>query len=416
MLRDPYLINSDRDIHLRDARHAHQLYTQHGHALSPKVKFLYHVVFEYIGTNGNLQNSREYNKEIGVLVKNIDLPKFKAEVTTKNQYNRKKNVQTRVDYNPVNISFHDDNSNVTRFLLQEYYQYYFRDGNKKDPNGRHYDFDPRDKYLNSLPRYGLDNDTIDPFFNTIKIYQLAKRNWASYTLVNPLVTDWGHDQLDNSDGSGIMANSISCVYESVIYNNGVIREQSEPVNFTDPETRYDVVKSPLTRRANEPKVLGTEPSPSERNFSQTFSNNVPVIINKNRKNGSTILDAIRNSRENRSPGGLPQIVIPKTNTQEEIILTSSINQGTRSLATNTINQYINNPAVINSVIRQALSTGSFNNNYNVDNFSDYQNLPVGVRNAIQTEVIERSTSGSDKKMQQIASNVVRTFIDKGISV
>ena len=34
-----------------------------------------------------------------------------------------------------------------------------------------------------------------PFFEYIKIYQLAKQSWASYTLVNPLLSAWQHGDL-----------------------------------------------------------------------------------------------------------------------------------------------------------------------------------------------------------------------------
>jgi hypothetical protein len=75
--QDLYLINSDSELHLRDARHAMQLFTEHGHALGPKTKFLYHVVFEYSAPLDKIANSSAFRKEIGVLVKTIDLPKFR---------------------------------------------------------------------------------------------------------------------------------------------------------------------------------------------------------------------------------------------------------------------------------------------------------------------------------------------------
>ena len=58
------------------------------------------------------------------------MPSFRASVENKQQYNRKKNVQTRVDYQDCRIAFHDDNTGVTRALLEEYYRYYFVDANK----------------------------------------------------------------------------------------------------------------------------------------------------------------------------------------------------------------------------------------------------------------------------------------------
>jgi hypothetical protein len=130
-IRDPYLRNVDLDVHLRDARHAHRLYTEHSFALAPKTKFLYHVVFQPFSSVGDsvTSNSLKFQKEIGVLAKNVDLPQYRASVDNKQQYNRKKNIQTRIDYQDVNIRFHDDNNGLTRAMLEEYYRYYFRDGN-----------------------------------------------------------------------------------------------------------------------------------------------------------------------------------------------------------------------------------------------------------------------------------------------
>ena len=110
------------EIHLRDARHAHQFYTSNQHSFTPKVKFLYHVVFVLSATAETFANrTRTFDKEIGVLCKSADLPSFRASVETKQQYNRKKNVQTRLDYDPVTFRFHDDNAGATRSLFEEYY-------------------------------------------------------------------------------------------------------------------------------------------------------------------------------------------------------------------------------------------------------------------------------------------------------
>ena len=96
---DPYLRNiSGLDVHLRDARHAHQLYTQHNFALAPKFKFLYHIVFELYDEVGNASNNNtaKFKKEIGVLAQTADLPQYRISVENKQQYNRKKNIQTRL--------------------------------------------------------------------------------------------------------------------------------------------------------------------------------------------------------------------------------------------------------------------------------------------------------------------------------
>ena len=56
--------------------------------------------------------------ELNMLVKAVDLPKFSVQTVTKNMYNRKKNLQTTLEYDPVNITFHDDNLGLTTTLME----------------------------------------------------------------------------------------------------------------------------------------------------------------------------------------------------------------------------------------------------------------------------------------------------------
>jgi len=208
-LKDAFLFNLQSETHLRDARHANQIYTQNNFAFSPKTKYMYHVRFDPNDEIGNSATSNvfRFQKELGVLVKSADLPSFRASVENKQQYNRKKNVQTRVDYEDCRITFHDDNTGVTRALLEEYYRYYFVDANKVT-NGVDGAYGPRDKYFARVPSYGLDNSKRNPFFKSITIYQLSRRNWVAYTLVNPLLTAWDHGDV-NSNGSECNENTMS---------------------------------------------------------------------------------------------------------------------------------------------------------------------------------------------------------------
>lgn len=287
-IQDQYITNRDLSVHLRDARHAHQLFTEHGLAFAPKTKFLYHVVFQPTAEVAAtmLSNTSFYQKELGVLAKSVDLPQFRVSLETKQQYNRKKNVQTRVDYQDVTVRFHDDNTGITRALLEEYYRYYYRDGNiRPGSNG----FKPRDKYTYSeqIPNYGLNNGKYGPFFDFIKIYQLAKQNWFSYTLINPILSSWSHDQVDSTDGAGLMENTIVVAYEGVLYDNGIIGRASEPAGFTSQETRYDVFPSPLGLTETQPiietqgpRLLNTEASTAPTNITRA-ANSASVAAPRN---------------------------------------------------------------------------------------------------------------------------------------
>lgn len=395
-VRDPYLINVDLDVHLRDARHAHRLYTEHSFALAPKTKFLYHVVFQPVEKNSAISNSVKFSKEIGVLAKTVDLPQYRASVDNKQQYNRKKNIQTRIDYQDVTIRFHDDNNGLTRSMLEEYYRYYFRDGNNNPATGS---FKSRDKYGTLVPRYGLDNGTQIPFFEYIKIYQLARRNWFSYTLINPLITQWGHDTLDNSDGAGMMENSIVLAYEGVLYDHGKI-DGSEPAGFTSEETRYDNAPSPLGYWSEslssfytaEPTLLTPAPN-TPLGLLARMSNS------DSRSSGSNIQNT-----GPRLPGALPQYLIPTQDTQSDrSVSTVSTFDGRVSNSDALISGLNSNPSANKSFLARALNSGTING----VNYSTFTGLNAGARSAIETDLRNSIRSG-DKKLSSFAQQAINS--------
>lgn len=241
---------ANSDIHLRDWRHARNLYYEYGLAFAPKTKFLYHCLFEpspEIGNSSN-RNAFAFQKHLGVLAKSVDLPSFRVSVENKKQYNRIKNFQTRIDYNDINVTFHDDNLGVTRALFEEYYKYYWIDGNHNIQKNAIVSgpYATRDKYSPTVPKYGLNNGKEGPFFSSITIYQLARQQFFAYTLVNPIVTQWNHGNVAADDASGLNENTMSIAYEAVLYTNGDIGDDSQPVAFADQETGYDPTPSILT--------------------------------------------------------------------------------------------------------------------------------------------------------------------------
>ena len=243
-IKDLFTFNLTAGTHLRDARHAHQIYTQNNFTFAPKQKYMYHVVFQpnpEVGNNAT-SNSFQFQKELGILVKSTDLPSFRASVENKQQYNRKKNIQTRLDYQDVRMTLHDDNLGAVRSMLEEYYKYYFADGNRS-ATGSQAAYLPRDKYFGDVPNYGLNNKKRTPFFSYITIYQLARREWFAYTLVNPLLSSWDHGGVDSTDG-GFNEASMIVAYEGVLYTKGKV-SQNPPVGFGDADVGYDAEPSPL---------------------------------------------------------------------------------------------------------------------------------------------------------------------------
>ena len=225
-----------------DFRHAARLFVDDNFRLAPKQKFLFHCVFSINNNALKSQNLTDRHKnEINMLVKSAELPKFSISTETVNQYNRKKVVQNKIDYQPVSIKFHDDNLGVVRTMWENYYAYYYADSiSSKFPGSYN-----RTAMLNSSQirtPYGLDNNSSYPFFNKITIYQMAKKYWNSYTLVNPLITNWSHDSLDYS-GTNPSEQGMTVAYEAVYYETGRV-SQNNPPGFGF--EHYDTIPSPLT--------------------------------------------------------------------------------------------------------------------------------------------------------------------------
>lgn len=217
------------DPNLKDYQHAARLFVDDDMRLAPKTKFLYHVSFNINIAALSLTNLNfkfRHQNEINMLAKAVELPKFQIQTDTLNQYNRKKHTQVKIDYQPVQIRFHDDNNGVSRQLWEAYFKYYYADPTSALSNANYFR-----NAMKGAPfiraAYGLDNNSFPPFFNDITIYQMAKQQWNSYKLINPIIQSWSHDSLDYSS-SQPAEQSMTLIYESVAYGNGIVAAGSPP--------------------------------------------------------------------------------------------------------------------------------------------------------------------------------------------
>jgi hypothetical protein len=254
--------------------HATRLYVDNNYARAPKLGFIYFVVF-------NIRREAIKDKfwagigrfDVGLLVNKIDMPKFKITTETENQYNRKTVVQTKLEYQPVSITFHDDNSEITNGLWKNYYKYYYADSLYGDrANGIRDGFNDT-KYTLVDNAYGLSNEQKLPFFDSIDMFVLHQGQFTEMTLINPLVTSWDHDSLDQSQSNNILKNKMTVSYENVIYKQGKIVKEINPPGFA--ADYYDSISSPLS--------IGGNLANAELN-SQGLSPGEPEIFNSNSKN------------------------------------------------------------------------------------------------------------------------------------
>lgn len=243
---------------LKDAQHANRVYVQNNYARAPKLGFLYFVNFNFnleaILQNNNTRWANQGYQEVGLLAKKTDLPKFQIQTETLNQYNRKTIVQTTLKYMPIAIELHDDNSNITRDFWQAYFQYYYVDstyGKNIDRRSTPIAYENTKFNLENYP-YGLNNFQNKPFLKSIDLYVLHRQQFSQYTLINPMITDWAHDSVEQSENNKILTNKLTVIYETVMYKEGKVTQQT-PEKFA--AVYYDTSPSPLSVAGNGTNTL-----------------------------------------------------------------------------------------------------------------------------------------------------------------
>jgi len=431
---------------MADFQHASRLYIDDYFRLAPKHKFLYHVVFEMEPDAVKIpQLSERHKNEVGMLVKNIDLPRYSIQMEGKHKYNRKKNIQTRLDYDPINVTFHDDNLGVTTLLWEAYYRYYFKDGNYTTFDGTGningtvpaYASTPTDNTyqspLRNRFRYGLDNDSSVPFFKNIQIFQLSRQQYTGFMLVNPKITNWAHDTMDQTDASGVAENSCTLVYESVLYSRGPV-SQGSPRGFG--QEHYDNKPSPISLAGGGTSSLfgqggviagigdvfgrvgsGTAFTDAQGNFSlgntlgtvlsatNTFKNAKTLTRSGILEEGVNILTSGLSNVSNTPTSGVAQTLFPVAAAGAATTVASSIltDKQRNSLSASEISAALTgNPSLANSTARKAFSLGLIGSG---GSLTDYNNLSASQKDGLISEAVSGVDTGN-AQLTNIASDLV----------
>lgn len=281
--------------YLRDYTHASNIFVRDAYGNSPKFKWLFHVYFDInkyaisndigstVSPDATLSQVFPPDFNPGLLVKSVELPKYTLNVQELNQYNRKRYAYTKISYDPVRITFHDDNNNNIRHLWQTYYGYYFNDINQPQNGGSKYSRDGDDKSSGMLnvkdiydPNYtnqnwgyaaeitrnnqfnGAPYNYKIPFFKSIKIYGFNQHNFALYVLMNPIINSFTHDTYNYYQTRDTMENQMTINYESVKYYEGALNGQNPDtiVRGFGEDNVYDKTLSPIARPGSNRTILG----------------------------------------------------------------------------------------------------------------------------------------------------------------
>jgi len=322
-------LKANPEILLRDQRHAARLFADDQFRLAPKQNFLFHVAF---GLNKAalkvIDINERHGSEIGMLVKSVTLPKFTISSDAANQYNRKKVIQYTHKFEDSTIKFHDDNMGLINSLWQNYYTYYFADPTSAQSTSAYnrnatkgYDYVKNNKY-------GLDNGSTAPFFTYIKFYQMARHEYVSYTLHNPIIKSWDHATVSYED-KNLHDNTMVVGFEAVSYGRGAVTA-GDPIGFG--MEHYDTTPSPLQPLGNSfsssPNFLNSN---NITNNATNFLTNLIATNNAYQNTQETNPNAnagISTTTANTSTGGIQDTAFPTSNSSTNTTTATNSTVGT----------------------------------------------------------------------------------------
>lgn len=228
----------DQDVHFRDSRHAAEAFSFNKPDLSngtPRHKFEFFLRINFNTSPDvavfvrNFLNILDQDM-VTTMVKNVTMPSMSMDTEVLNQYNKKRISQTRLNFNPVTITFHDSVEGRMLRLWEMYYEYYFRDGQATEKldlnskgrrrNNKEFDNDVikdrfNDNFGYNLARVGNNKYLID----SIEIFQIHGGRFSRTEIVHPRITSFNHDTLDYEDSVGLVEMKFEFMYEDVVYAN-----------------------------------------------------------------------------------------------------------------------------------------------------------------------------------------------------
>jgi len=181
---------------------------------------------------GNPTGENEFRTTISSLVRTAQMPGVQFKTETLNEYNRKKIVNTGVEYDPVNMTVYDTVGNEWLILLMKYFAYHYM-----NPRNKH-SVDDRDvaghinrftgiEEINSFfgaeglfdsNRAGYNTNRTPHFFERIDYVLYHGNKGVQYSLINPVLTSFKASDIDYGT-SDFRSFELGLTYESfTVYN------------------------------------------------------------------------------------------------------------------------------------------------------------------------------------------------------
>jgi hypothetical protein len=375
---------------------------------------------------------REFRTRISSLVRTADLPSASFQTETKNSYNRKKIVNTGVQYNPVNMTVFDTVGNEWLLTLMKYFSYHYMDPrNKQQPNNRDIEGSvvKQGGMYTKGSKFGLQGGTSNGnftwdsnlagynpnltahFFERIDYVLYHGNRGVQYSIINPVLTEFKPGQLDYSS-SEVMEFALTFEYERfTVFNKTNFDLADEDVDrFEDTSMiegpAFGQTDLPLSMDARDLTILGNSAlNPEPRGRTSNPESTVKNEESQEEADNTEQVDEEGNAQQNQEVPTVPPGDQPEADEVEESV-GSETDETTGDTTTNTTSL----PSTYGSSATFAPESGAEEGNWFTDILSDVAD--AGLAAAISGRSIKDAVLGTAVQgVTTVAGKAIRDSIN-----
>jgi hypothetical protein len=229
-------------IVLKPANRAAQLYVGGSDVQStPRQQHQFVLVYNlYIDKDDflgdRLSYLKEYRDRLHFLCNTFDAPKFTVQQDVINQYNRKRVVNRKVDYDPVTVRMYDTVDGLGMKFARTLYEYEFKNARLFKKNPKDKENDEKHNYVQSVlidderfrdtHHFGARGASIvHRLLKSIDFYQISGGTYSKTRIIHPRLARMDMDQFDFSSAQPVNIN-LAFQYENLVFEetNVPIRE------------------------------------------------------------------------------------------------------------------------------------------------------------------------------------------------
>jgi hypothetical protein len=258
------------DIFLKPINRAAQVYTsgpsfQRTHRLQFQFVLVYNLYTDVVDNflSDRVKYLIAYRDRLHFLCNQVESPKLETDQDVFNQYNRKRVINRKVTFSPVNVRMYDTHDGMALKFAKTLYEFEFQNARLYKESNEDVNYEQSvlidDNQFRQTHEYGMRSH--DPqrhrLIKSIDLYQIAGGKYSKTRMVHPRLQRFDMDTFDFSS-SQLVNVSLSFNYENLLF---------EEVNVPLAQAEYDLPRlfeeSAQGLHDTAPPVVNELPEPPE---------------------------------------------------------------------------------------------------------------------------------------------------------